>query len=117
MNVSVVVRRLVNSSLASPRASLGPHSIMCSGQEVDVICVANIYIIGSCSPTPRVLPDFQASEERQPLVRWIQVRQLCSGQDRPRVPYRGAEDCEEGAEGAEREEEINDNHFVTLSFI
>lgn len=68
---------------------------------------ANAAPIGPCPPTPRVLPDLQAPEVRQPVVRRLPVRQLRPGPRRPRLPHRGAEDRQEGAQGADRQEEIN----------
>ena len=56
---------------------------------------------GPCPPPPRVRPALQAQEDRPACVRWLEVRQLRPRPRRPCFPHRGAEDRQEGAEGAE----------------
>ena len=63
--------------------------------------------IDPCPPTPRVLSDLEAPEDRQPVLWRLAVRQLRPGPRCPCLPCRGAEDRQEGAEGADREEEIS----------
>lgn len=65
------------------------------------------------SPTPRVLPDLQAQEDRPARIRWLEVRQLRARPHCPRIPDRGAEDRQEGAQGAgcwQQEEELKDDY-------
>ena len=61
---------------------------------------------GPGSPAPRVRPDLQAQEDGAARVRRFAVRQLRAGPHRARLPDRGAEDRQEGAEGAGGQEEV-----------
>ena len=64
-------------------------------------------ITGPCPAATRILPDLEAEEDCPACLRRLSVRQLRAGSDRAGLLDRGAEDCQEGAEGAGpgREEE------------
>ena len=56
---------------------------------------------------PRIRPDLAPQEDGAARVRWLAVRQLRPRPCRPRLPDRGAEDCQESAQGVPAEEEVD----------
>lgn len=65
-----------------------------------------ILVLDPSFATTRVRPNLKATKERFPRLRWFEMQQLCTGSHRPRIPHRGAEDCQEGAQGV-AEQEVN----------
>jgi hypothetical protein len=77
-------------------------------------------------PTSRIRTNLPPKEDRPTCLRWLPVRQLRQGPRRARILDRGAEDCEEGAQGVSAEalvedwyrleHELKSGHGVDITF-
>ena len=59
-------------------------------------------------PPPRIRHHLSSQENSPARIRWIEMFELCEGQDYEGVLDRGAEDREEGAQGEPGEEALRD---------